>query len=153
MDTGGIEKFKPIYNIYYQKADCFLLVYDITNKKSYKDCINFFIDKIKENSYKKYKILLLGNKIDLLSKRQVSNERASIFASENNYEFLESSCETHTNVSNAFLTLIDMTIIKTDKNKDKKKDDEESKTTEEENENIIDEKYTKFPKLKKYLNY
>ena len=38
VDMGGIKKYKLINNIYYEKVDCFLLLYDITNKDSFNDC-------------------------------------------------------------------------------------------------------------------
>ena len=87
IDMGGIEKYKLVNNIYYEKAICFLLVYDITNKDSFNDCKNFFLDKIKENCKKDYKILLLGNKSDLEFDREIIPERGSLFALENNFGF------------------------------------------------------------------
>ena len=30
-DSGGIEKFKQINNNYYENADCFFIVFDITD--------------------------------------------------------------------------------------------------------------------------
>ena len=35
MDTAGQEKFNAITENYYQKADCCLLVYDITSRQTF----------------------------------------------------------------------------------------------------------------------
>ena len=61
----------------------------------------------------------MGNKADLEEDRQVKSEDASIFALENGYRFLETSCLKNTNVASAFETLIENTNIEAQKNKQK----------------------------------
>ena len=100
IDTAGQEKYKSIVLSYYSKADCCLLVYDISDSNTF--------DEIKTNCQENIKVILLGNKTDLEEDRQVSSEEASDFALENNYVFMESSCLNNTNVANAFVTLIEM---------------------------------------------
>ena len=78
VDMGGILKYKITNNIHYEKGDCFLLVYDITDINSFRDCQNFYLEKIKENCKKKYKILLIGNKNDFEDKRCVISKKVSI---------------------------------------------------------------------------
>jgi GTPase SAR1 family protein len=48
-------------------------------------------------------IILIGNKSDLDSKRQVSKEEGERFAKENNLIFMETSAKTAENVEEAFL--------------------------------------------------
>ena len=55
MDTAGQERFRSINTSYYRKADCCLLVYDITNRKSFEEIENYFNEKIKEKCKKIYK--------------------------------------------------------------------------------------------------
>ena len=38
MDTGGQETFYALNRQYYQRADCCILVYDITNEDSFNEC-------------------------------------------------------------------------------------------------------------------
>ena len=59
----------------------------------------------------------MGNKTDLEDKRQVNPEEGAFFASENDYNFVESSCFTNTNVGSAFETLIEMTNVEAKKKK------------------------------------
>ena len=115
MDTGGQERFRAVNNMYYKKANCCLLVYDITDKKSFEDCKNYYCQQIKENCVADVKVILLGNKTDLDSKRVISADEAGQFALKNGYIFMESSCLKNENVSNAFETLIEITNIESKK--------------------------------------
>lgn len=50
---------------YYRNADGILLVYDITNKKTF-ERIKYWLEQIEENCVNAITIILLGNKIDLV---------------------------------------------------------------------------------------
>ena len=150
---AGLEKFKTLNNIYYRNADCFLLVYDITNKKSFEDSINFYIDKIRENCKKNYEILLIGNKIDLVGKSKIIPEKASIFSFENNCLFMETSCISNYNVYDAFQNLIESFLLKRnikEQEAEEDNDDEAKKLSQKEN---PFEKLINFPKSMEFLNY
>ena len=83
FDTAGQEKFRSIARNYYQGADGILLLYDITNRKSFEN-IEIWIDSITNAIDKKpdskYVIILIGNKSDLIDKnetnRKVTEEEA-----------------------------------------------------------------------------
>ena len=120
MDTAGQERFEALNSQYYKKADAVLLVYDITNKKSFDRLKNFYVDQIKNNCKEDIIIELLGNKSDLEDKRQVSIEEGINLAMEQHYEFLESSCLQNKNVADAFLSLIERWNFKNKKNNRKK---------------------------------
>ena len=109
MDTAGQERFKSINTSYYRKADCCLLVYDISDKYSFDQLKDYFIETIKEKCKKNIQIILLGNKTDLEDKRQVAAEEGANLALVNNYIFLETSCLKNKNVADAFETLIEIT--------------------------------------------
>ena len=116
LDTAGQEKYKSLNEKYYQQADCCLLVYDVTNRKSFEECKNYYNKNLIEKCKKNIKVILLGNKTDLKDKRVVPPEEGSGLALENDYIFMETSCLNNTNVSNAFETLIELTNIETKKN-------------------------------------
>ena len=109
LDTGGQEKYNALNKIYYQRADCCVLVYDITNTKSFEECKDYYKDEIINNCKNKVKVILIGNKTDLEKQRQVTKEEGIEFAQENNYYFKETSCEVNFNVADAFETIIIMT--------------------------------------------
>lgn len=121
MDTGGQEKFKSLNTTYYKKADCCLLVYDITNKDSFDQCKEYYNEKIKECAKKNIQVIVLGNKADLESKREVPSELGANFALENKYIFMETSCTKNENVYDAFETLIEITYREMIKNGNLKK--------------------------------
>ena len=109
LDTGGQETFDAQNRTYYKKADCILLVYDITNIKSFNSCKNYYITQINEECKKHVKVILLGNKTDLSDKREVTKEMGVNLAKNNNLVFMETSCEDNYNVADAFEALIEMT--------------------------------------------
>ena len=152
-DSGGIEKFKQINNNYYENADCFFIVFDITDVQSFQDATNFFISKIEENCKKNYKILLVGNKTDLEVKREISYEKGSIFAKQHNYSYIETSCvKIDNNVFLAFQTLVEITHMKVDekdKGKNKEREIEDKKLRYYDN---FEEKLYLFPKIMDFLN-
>ena len=74
LDTGGQEKFNAINRQYYQRADCCVLVYDITRKDTFKECKNFYKKEIINNCKKGIKVILVGNKTDLEKDRKITNK-------------------------------------------------------------------------------
>ena len=69
--------------------------------------IKNWISDVKEYNTE-LKILLLGNKLDLIDEREISTETASNFATKNNLEYLEISAKDGTNIQKSFETLIDL---------------------------------------------
>ena len=121
MDTSGQERFRAINENYYRKADCCLLVYDITDIKSFEAC-KYYSEQIKERCKKNIKTILLGNKTDLESERKVPSEKGADFSLKNDYIFMETSCLKNKNVADSFEVLIEMTHREMEKNKNKTKD-------------------------------
>ncbi|XP_036295658.1 ras-related protein Rab-8B isoform X2 [Pipistrellus kuhlii] len=73
-DTAGQERFRTITTAYYRGAMGIMLVYDITNEKSF-DNIKNWIRNIEEHASLDVERMILGNKCDMNDKRQVSKER------------------------------------------------------------------------------
>ena len=83
------------------------MVYDITNKKSFKSIKDYYIPQIKENCQNDVIVILLGNKADLEKERKVKCEEGINLALKEKYEFKESSCLQNKNVCGAFESLIE----------------------------------------------
>ena len=83
LDTGGQEKYNALNKIYYQRADCCVLVYDITNTKSFEECRDYYKNEIISNCKNNVKVILVGNKSDLEKQRQITKEEGIEFAQEN----------------------------------------------------------------------
>lgn len=101
-DTAGQEAFQAITRTYYKGAVGALLVYDITRKETFLHAVKW-LEEVRNNSSKNIVVILVGNKKDLESKRQVSYEEGEQFAKENGLMFLEVSAKTALNVEDAFL--------------------------------------------------
>lgn len=103
-DTAGQERFRTITTAYYRGAMGIMLVYDITNEKSF-DNIRNWIRNIEEHASRDVEKMILGNKCDMNDKRQVSKERGEQLAIEHGIKFMETSAKASINVEEAFLTL------------------------------------------------
>ncbi|KAM8838307.1 ras-related protein Rab-8A-like isoform 2-T2 [Synchiropus picturatus] len=103
-DTAGQERFRTITTAYYRGAMGIMLVYDITNEKSFENIKNW-IRNIEEHASSEVEKMVLGNKCDINDKRQVSKDRGEQLALEYGLKFMETSAKANINVENAFLTL------------------------------------------------
>ena len=123
MDTAGQEAYRAINASYCKKADCCLLVYDISNRQSFEECKTYYNEMIKKDCPNNVKVIVLGNKTDLEEKREVPFSEGSYFSFENHYIFMETSCLKNERVFEAFTTLIEITIREALKNNEKEKKD------------------------------
>jgi len=103
-DTAGQERFRTVVSTYFRGAHGILLLYDVTNKDSFKNLENWLIE-IEKNSSDKVLKILVGNKCDLSDDREIQTEEGQAFAVRNGMEFMETSAKMNTNVSKAFETL------------------------------------------------
>ena len=80
-DTSGQERYKSISNSYYKKVNGAIFMYDVTNKKTFKN-INNWILELKNKSYSKNIVCgILGNKIDKIGEIDVNDDN-KIFQNE-----------------------------------------------------------------------
>lgn len=103
-DTAGQERFRTITTAYYRGAMGIMLVYDVTNEKSF-DNIKNWIRNIEEHASSDVEKMILGNKCDIQDRRQVSRERGEQLAIEYNIKFMETSAKSSLNVEEAFFKL------------------------------------------------
>ncbi|KFD58301.1 hypothetical protein M513_01064 [Trichuris suis] len=103
-DTAGQERFHTITTSYYRGAMGIILVYDITNPKSF-DNIAKWLRNINDHANEDVERMLLGNKCDMEEKRMVSKERGEQIALEHRIRFLETSAKDKTNIDKAFYDL------------------------------------------------
>ncbi|EDS29629.1 ras-related protein Rab-8A [Culex quinquefasciatus] len=96
-DTAGQERFRTITTAYYRGAMGIMLVYDITQEKSFENIKNW-IRNIEENASADVEKMLLGNKCELNEKRQVTRDRGEQLAVEYGIKFMETSAKASINI-------------------------------------------------------
>jgi Ras-related protein Rab-2A len=111
-DTAGQESFRSITRSYYRGACGALLVFDVTNRESFEH-LQGWLDDARANCNTPITVMLVGNKCDLESKRQVSKDEATAFAREMDLVYIETSAKTAHNVDEAFINTAQEIFAKT----------------------------------------
>lgn len=108
-DTAGQDRFRNIVSSYYRGANGIILVYDVTNAESFHN-IPKWLEESSSYLTKSVPKLLIGNKVDLSSQRQVATADAQEFADRLGMQFLETSAKTAKNIKAAFEAMADSMI-------------------------------------------
>ena len=101
-DTAGQEKFSSLTKQYYIDAQVIILVYDITNKKSFDEIKNYWYNEIKSNVNENVIFCLVGNKNDLYEKEEVSSPEGEEYADSIKAIFKSTSAKSNYGISNLF---------------------------------------------------
>lgn len=93
---------------YMRTGQGFMLVFDITNRASFEECAKFAeqISRVKDANIETVPLVLVANKSDLESKRQVTTLEAQQFAKSIGAVFIETSACLRINVDEAFHSLV-----------------------------------------------
>lgn len=100
-DTAGQERFKTITSSYYKGAHGIIVVYDITDKESFKN-IDTWMNEVEKHASDNVSRILWGNKSDMDESRQVSTDEGKELADQYNIRFMETSAKESANVEEAF---------------------------------------------------
>lgn len=103
-DTAGQERFRTITTAYYRGAMGILLVYDVTDEKSFNNIENWY-QNVQSYANEGVELILVGNKCDLDEKRVVSTEQGQALADKFGIPFLEASSKTNINVEECFYSV------------------------------------------------
>jgi Ras-related protein Rab-1A len=104
-DTSGQEKFKSITKAYYRGTHGVIVLYETSDRNSFNN-VKTWIDEIREISeIEDIPIILVGNKIDLKTRKEVLYEEGKEFADEMNVEFFEISAKDNINIDDVFIKL------------------------------------------------
>ena len=114
IDTSGTFEFPAMKNWSISKANAFVVVYSVANKKSFEQAKALVNDiKCVKGDGTDIKIALIGNKVDLESNRKVPKEVARAFAQEVSREnvtceLIETSAKDNEFVTDGFHSLLKM---------------------------------------------
>lgn len=100
-DTAGQERFRNITNQYYKGADGIILVFDVTDQKSFEK-IKEWMSQIKANTQAdQIGLVLLGNKCDI-EQRTISKNDGEELGKELGIEYYETSAMLGNGIAQAF---------------------------------------------------
>ena len=100
-DTAGQERFRSLIPSYIRDSSVAVVVYDITNKKTFENTRKW-VDDVRGERGNDVIIVLVGNKTDLNDKREVTTQQGEEEAKKNNLMFIETSAKLGHNVKNLF---------------------------------------------------
>mmetsp|Transcript_1364 Transcript_1364/g.2476 ORF Transcript_1364/g.2476 Transcript_1364/m.2476 type:complete len:254 (+) Transcript_1364:1243-2004(+) len=103
-DTAGQERFRTITTSYFRGAQGILLVYDVTDRRSFESIRNW-VSQIQQHADVHVNKILVGNKCDMLDEKVVSTEEGQKLAKEFGIDFFECSAKNNINVEQAFIGL------------------------------------------------
>ena len=108
-DTAGQERYRSITKNLFLKVMGALIMYDITKANTFNN-LQSWLNLINEECGKHMQIVLVGNKSDLDSQREISKEKVINFAKKQNVEYIETSSKTGDHVTKA-ITLLTEKIL------------------------------------------
>ncbi|CAK7568535.1 MAG: GTP-binding protein [Sporothrix epigloea] len=103
-DTAGQERFRTITTAYYRGAMGILLVYDVTDERSFENIRTWF-SNVEQHATEGVNKILIGNKCDWEEKRVISTEQGQQLANELGIPFIEVSAKSGINIDKAFCSL------------------------------------------------
>jgi len=91
-DTCGQEKFRTITRQYYQNSSAVILMFDLTNKNSFDEVVNWIAD-VQNFGPEDCICAIVGNKMDLKEDRKITFEEGVKLAKSFNYDYFEISAK------------------------------------------------------------
>ena len=138
-DTAGQEQFRAVNKVLMKNSKIAILVYDITDKKSFKELSYWYNQIISTNDKDNLIIGIAGNKSDRYEEQVVPFEEGQKYADKINATFKETSAMDHESIDSLFNQVLEKLVEKEKKqdkieeNKDKDKDidkDKDKKTNQ-----------------------
>lgn len=129
LDTAGQEEYTALRDQWIRDGEGFVLVYSINSRPSFARIRKFYtqIQRVKEaahassptypmspvnaslldkNSYGRAPVMLVGNKCDRVTEREVSTQEGNALARELGCDFVEASAKNCVNVEKAFYDVV-----------------------------------------------
>lgn len=100
-DTAGQERFRSLIPSYIRDSSVAVVVYDVSNRQSFLNTARW-IEEVRTERGSDVIIVLVGNKTDLVDKRQVSIEEGDAKAREFSVMFIETSAKAGFNIKALF---------------------------------------------------
>lgn len=106
LDTAGQEQFSAMREQYMRTGEGFLLVYSVIDRGSFDEIYEFHKHILRVKDVDDFPMILIGNKADLDSQRQVTTMEGEELSKQLKIEFVEASAKNRMNVDCAFHQLV-----------------------------------------------
>ncbi|TRZ08174.1 hypothetical protein HGM15179_018933, partial [Zosterops borbonicus] len=106
LDTAGTEQFASMRDLYIKNGQGFILVYSLVNQQSFQDIKPMRDQIVRVKRYEKIPLILVGNKVDLESEREVLSAEGRALAQEWGCPFMETSAKSKTMVDELFAEIV-----------------------------------------------
>ena len=103
-DTAGQEKYQSVGKAYYRNAVGVILVFSLTDHGSF-EALGKWYDQVIKYCHPKAKLIVVGNKTDLIAEKEVTDSEIQGFVESRGLEYLESSAKLNKNIKEAFYTI------------------------------------------------
>ncbi|EGG24575.1 type A von Willebrand factor domain-containing protein [Cavenderia fasciculata] len=106
LDTAGQEEYSCMRDQYVRTGDCFVIVYDVTNRRSFDEVepLKRHVERVKDCN--DTPVIIVGNKVDRTSERAVSTAEGESLARSLGCLFIETSAKTAKNVQETFFAIV-----------------------------------------------
>ncbi|KAG1174115.1 hypothetical protein G6F70_005242 [Rhizopus microsporus] len=106
LDTAGQEEYSAMREQYMRIGEGFLLVYSITSFRSFEEVQKLYsqIERVKDIEV--FPVILIGNKCDLETDRQVSPQVGKELAKKYGCQFVETSAKQGIRIDDAFYGIV-----------------------------------------------
>jgi len=106
LDTAGQEEYSAMRDQYMRTGQGFLCVYNITSHSTFEEVTKLREQILRVKDMDRVPIVLVGNKCDLETNRQVTKCEGQELAQRFDVPFFEASAKTRFNVENCFFQLV-----------------------------------------------
>ncbi|KAK0393340.1 hypothetical protein QR680_000160 [Steinernema hermaphroditum] len=109
-DTTGSHQFPAMQRLSINKGNAFVLIYSVTSKQSLEELrpILLMLKEVKGEALAEVPIMLVGNKRDEDSRREVARDYGELLASKWGTGFIETSAKNNENITELFRDLLSM---------------------------------------------
>jgi len=112
LDTAGQETFSAMRELYMKNGEGFVLVYSVTSMKSLDDLDPIRNGIVRHKQASDVPMIVVGNKCDMIKKREVELKDAKEITKNYGCPLLESSAKNDININEIFYNLIDQVAAK-----------------------------------------
>ena len=146
-DTAGQEKYRSLAKIFYKDANVVILVYDITNSKTFNIMKEYWYEQVHNYGKKDVIYAIAANKSDMYEERQVTDDEGENFAKKIGGIFSSTSAKDDVGINQLFdeigqkiLNKKNFSFKSKENNDNLNKDEEGKKINNEEEKKIKDKK-------------